>query len=420
MSPHEILRSTMNAIGRVSGPMNRPLRMLEIGPGWGIYGMLVRNFYDAWFGRFEPESFEIVIDAIDASDIEISSITRQVYNNVWIQNAANALPQMETDSYDVVFGVEVIEHLEKADGHQLIQECCRIARKGVVLTTPHPDAWQSQPNWHGNPFAEHLSKWSGDDFVQHGFTTEDVHPSIIAAWQPRPKIGVGVIFFNGMEVSEKCYPSWSAVSNKTLVLLDNGSDPEMVEWVKSLSYDHLIELPTNRGAAYGRNAIIQWFMENTDIPYLLLPDSDVELSLGMETPMVNAFQDGVGFVGYPQANKGYPVSADGYVEEIAHECAMSCTELWRWIKYPDSLIYYSSDSYASTLANAIGFRTRIVRGNGDGYTHYQHGSRVNAGVEEQAEIDVSQWVDMENQMETYWKLRFEHGKASSDLIMSLK
>lgn len=77
---------------------------------------------------------------------------------------------MPDGSVDSIFLIDVIEHLEKEDGYQLLKECGRVARQQIVLFTPlgflpqeynkgDKDAWGFQ----GGEWQAHKSGWVPDD-----------------------------------------------------------------------------------------------------------------------------------------------------------------------------------------------------------------------------------------------------------------
>ncbi len=87
-------------------------------------------------------------------------------------NAQEALPHFTDNSVDTIFFLDVIEHLEKPDGLELIAHAERIARKQAIVFTPlgfmaqhvnedMTDAWGLS----GGNFQEHLSGWLPEDFT---------------------------------------------------------------------------------------------------------------------------------------------------------------------------------------------------------------------------------------------------------------
>lgn len=85
--------------------------------------------------------------------------------------ALEALKGFASNSVDSIFMLDVIEHIEKNVGFQIVQECERIARQQIVLFTPLGFMPQSvhageQDGWglSGGEMQEHLSGWLPEDF----------------------------------------------------------------------------------------------------------------------------------------------------------------------------------------------------------------------------------------------------------------
>lgn len=85
--------------------------------------------------------------------------------------AVEALQTFSANSVDSIFLIDVIEHLEKADGEKVIAECERVAREQVVIFTPlgfmpqsveagETDGWGLS----GTSAQEHRSGWTPNDF----------------------------------------------------------------------------------------------------------------------------------------------------------------------------------------------------------------------------------------------------------------
>lgn len=414
MSPHENLRVVMKDLGDFP---KRPESFLEVGTGWGQYGFLLRSYWDAAWGRFQPEDWQTKIDGIEVCERYICDAARLVYDDLQIGNALDILPGIPDNSYDVTFSIEVLEHFEEADGHAFIDHLKRIARLGVVISTPHPDGWEAQGSLFGNDYEIHRTVWSPEQMEALGFVAHDVRPSVVYQWQKPAEmktVGIGVVTYNRLDLLEKCFPTWRDVPNAVLAVFDNDSDRLTRSWLATQPIDATILSSKNAGAWIGRNRLVEYFRDyHAEIEYVLLPDSDVELLPGAVADMLRTAEmyPDAGFAAWPQANKGFPISTDGYVEEVASECNLTRMAMWRDIKYPESLVYYSGDSWASTMANMLGWRTVLVQGCGDGYIHHAHGSQGNAGVSEVAERDVQRWQVVEGVMAEYWRHRFEHGKG---------
>jgi len=89
---------------------------------------------------------------------------------IFCKDALLSLQDLSDGSVDSVFLLDVIEHMEKDIGRQVIQHCERVAREQIVLFTPlgfmpqcaesNIDAWGLS----GGQYQEHLSGWEPDDF----------------------------------------------------------------------------------------------------------------------------------------------------------------------------------------------------------------------------------------------------------------
>lgn len=65
------------------------------------------------------------------------------------------------DSFDVVFLLDVLEHLPKHQGWSLLYDINRIAKHGIGITVPNGFDWQ--PPAPENPFQAHISEWNYRD-----------------------------------------------------------------------------------------------------------------------------------------------------------------------------------------------------------------------------------------------------------------
>ena len=104
----------------------KPTSILDIGIGFGKYGLLFREYLDVQklqngFSGVLSDHFSTRIDGIEIFDKYISTIQRNIYNNIYIGDAAQLIERLE--SYDVVFLSDIIEHFEKTTGHILLKKC---------------------------------------------------------------------------------------------------------------------------------------------------------------------------------------------------------------------------------------------------------------------------------------------------------
>jgi hypothetical protein len=95
-------------------------------------------------------------------------------------------------SFDIVWLIDVIEHMSKDDGYKLMANAEKIARKQVLISTPL--GWYPQDHecvdepWKGgnsykevNKYQDHVSAWYLKDLEKRGYTCEvryDYHRDI--------------------------------------------------------------------------------------------------------------------------------------------------------------------------------------------------------------------------------------------------
>ena len=98
--------------------------------------------------------------------------------------AGELLPKLPERSVDSVFMLDVIEHLTRKDGLELLRESERVARRQIVLFTPLgflPQDYDDHDidGWglNGGRWQRHLSGWTPDDFPAHWkfFACRDFH-----------------------------------------------------------------------------------------------------------------------------------------------------------------------------------------------------------------------------------------------------
>lgn len=121
--------------------------VLDVGPGRGKYGLLLREYLNAPPRR---------IDAVEAEPSYVDDRLRALYDDVLVGDVLD-VPAEALEPYDVVLLVDVIEHLEKADGLELLS---RIPGR-IVISTP-VDFFSNGPGL--PPSEEHRSHWTRADF----------------------------------------------------------------------------------------------------------------------------------------------------------------------------------------------------------------------------------------------------------------
>lgn len=153
----------------------KPLSVLDLGTGMGQYGFLLRtnleqeNLFevDGAQGRLRPrEGWRIKIDGVEGCGGYMTPVHSYAYNNMTISNVLDALPNIGDDSYDLVLGIDILEHFTTEDGLVFLDHCKRIASRAALISTPkifYPQEVEA------NPFENHRSLWSAEQLAAGEF-----------------------------------------------------------------------------------------------------------------------------------------------------------------------------------------------------------------------------------------------------------
>lgn len=157
--------------GRLRAQLARCSSVVELGNGpYGWISGLDQS------RRIAVDLFPPYVANVRATNPEIEAVLADVRD--WIR----AQP---SDSLDAVLLMNILEHMEAPDGHDLIRHSLRVARRRVIVYVPN--GWQPQapeqenPEFGLNPLQAHVSGWTEDDLTPYGFSIERIPvPSVPA------------------------------------------------------------------------------------------------------------------------------------------------------------------------------------------------------------------------------------------------
>jgi hypothetical protein len=137
----------------------KPKKLLDIGVGFGKYGVNCREVLDVYNNRVLPAQWLVVIEGVEIFESYRNPIW-VAYDHVYIGNAMQVLDTL--GSYDVILCCDVIEHFNKEDGFSLLTKM--LDHAPVVLITS-PIKFYPQDAVMGNKHERHRSIWSKKDFA---------------------------------------------------------------------------------------------------------------------------------------------------------------------------------------------------------------------------------------------------------------
>jgi SAM-dependent methyltransferase len=137
----------------------RPRSVLDVGIGFGKVGILVREYLECWYGRYSPSSWQITVEGIEIFEAYRNPMWGSMYDRVHVGDARTLVNNLR--SFDVAVCCDVIEHLDKRSGLDLLNRL--VDRCGALLLTTPIAFWPQGPE-NGNAHEVHRSHWGPDDF----------------------------------------------------------------------------------------------------------------------------------------------------------------------------------------------------------------------------------------------------------------
>lgn len=134
----------------------QPESVLDIGVGFGRWGILCREFLDICMGRYDRQDWKTKIDGIEIYQKYVKPYHAYFYNQILIGDAYNIIKKMKI-SYDLMILGDVLEHFEKDRAIELLNICLKKSRY-VILNIPLGSGWE-QGAVLGNLHETHRSSW---------------------------------------------------------------------------------------------------------------------------------------------------------------------------------------------------------------------------------------------------------------------
>ncbi len=141
-----------------------PRSVLDVGCGFGMWGFLCRMYLDISAMRVQPADWRVRIDGLELFEPYIQAHHRTLYNNILIGDIRERAASLE--QYELIIAGDVIEHLEKDEGKQVLRQLYDKAQRALLVNIPLGEGWE-HPEAHGNPGELHRSQWYPEDFLPY-------------------------------------------------------------------------------------------------------------------------------------------------------------------------------------------------------------------------------------------------------------
>lgn len=103
---------------------------------------------------------------LDAYGPALNEARKRKTHTKYVKAASGRILRLFKKEFDAVVALDLIEHLDKNDGYQLINDMKKLAKKKVIIFTPNGFLPQYAKK---NKYQIHKSGWTTDDFTRKGF-----------------------------------------------------------------------------------------------------------------------------------------------------------------------------------------------------------------------------------------------------------
>ncbi len=141
-----------------------PKSILDIGVGFGRWGILFREFLEVWGDNNFNADWKRTIDGVEIFPDYIKPYHKFFYNNIFIENALDYVKRTG-NKYELINCGDVVEHFDKKDALDLI-DCCLKKSRYVLINIPIGTNWQ-QGYINNNEYETHRSFWKNSEFTKY-------------------------------------------------------------------------------------------------------------------------------------------------------------------------------------------------------------------------------------------------------------
>jgi 2-polyprenyl-3-methyl-5-hydroxy-6-metoxy-1,4-benzoquinol methylase len=151
-------RNIIKVINTIDGI--KPSSILDVGFGFGKYGLLLRERYDVRFKRVNRDQWKIKIDGVDIYDGYIAPHIQYIYSTIYIGHIHRLINNLLI--YDVILLIDVLEHMAKWKGIEVVKALYEKTNKLMLFSFPNKFSGGECSDW-PNRYEEHRCLWTQEE-----------------------------------------------------------------------------------------------------------------------------------------------------------------------------------------------------------------------------------------------------------------
>lgn len=144
----------------------QPKTVLDIGVGFGRWGMLIREQMDVFKGRYPESKWTTKITGIEVWSKYLRPWHQVFYDYIYVGCALEFFTRAKTkdQKFDLIIAGDVLEHFERTEAEKLLSLVRNAANKAAIFCVPLGKGYP-QGTVLGNTHEAHLSTWETGDFA---------------------------------------------------------------------------------------------------------------------------------------------------------------------------------------------------------------------------------------------------------------
>lgn len=173
ISHHRMVPLVMDQVVKIDNVKS----VLDIGCGFGRYGVLLRERLDVRYKRYSVRQWKTRIDAVEVWKLYLTPLHSFIYDNIYVKNIFSYCNKL--DNYDVILMLECLEHLPKWKGKKVVKRLEEKANKLLLISFPDKFNGKENAEWE-NPYEEHKCLWTKGELSDCIGPVKQLSPTIFA------------------------------------------------------------------------------------------------------------------------------------------------------------------------------------------------------------------------------------------------